>query len=508
MARQKKPKLPGSTLESSTTTRFGDTLVAKRPRCWELGTIIDYTPAAQTYLVCTGSNPRLPDVPRLVQDPGETTILPRDTIVVIHHELGFPVIDKVLKQAPSQTDELRPTQVSEIRGIGGEDPLYAPDTNDTSFRSPNDPQDVLPEDWVRRSKDGNLMGVLRGGVNVMKSSPMAQIRTHSLEDLVEIISSKFRHITDMGNYTINNDGGKTSLTWYAGSDQSLENGANTEKWTIRLEVGAIGDLFTLRVTTPDGNDLAKIHMSANGRMELLGAAGIDITSGENGTMEEAVASDKTTKIDGDYTVTVRGNVAETFNKDRDTTVSKNATLLVGNSLSETVSGDHGILVNGVDEEKIGGGGPVPPPSSGTVAKLLQILNGSYVVDIGNPTKTALPGLGQAETHVNWVDGFYFALQPSSSGTFAVLGNTSGCVQLGANGAAIPSSGGYAVTAITPFNAMMYQPWEAFIKVLLQWLDAHQHGTAMGPSTPPVVPLTSLVRNLYPLVKSDRVTMGA
>ena len=503
----KKMKLPQSLIPENPTLRFGDGLVKKIRRNWELGTIIDYTPAAQTYMVCTGSNPRLPDVPRLVNDPGEISILPRDTVVVIHYELGFPVIDKVLKQAPAYTDELRPTSISEIRGIGGEDPLYAPQSDDTSFRSPNDPKDVLPEDWIRRSKDGNLIGVLAGGVNVMSSSPMAQIRTHSLEDLVEIISSKFRHITDMGDLTINNDGGKTSLTWYAGSDQSLENGADTEKWTIRLEIGAIGDLFSLRITTPDGNDLAKIHMSADGRLSLVGAAGLDITSGDNGDFNEDVGASKVTSIEGDYDVTVSGDVTETIDQARSTTVAKADDLLVGSNRTETIGGDHNTVVQGVDSEQVTGGGPVPPPSPGTVAKRLQVLNGCYLVDIGT-IPDALPGLMQSEQHVNWSNGFDFVLMPTSQGKFTVIGSLPGCVQLGALGAAVPDgSGGYTITGVAPFSAMMYEQWNAFMQVVLTWMDNHMHGTAMGPSDIPIIPVTPLVSSLIPLIQSQAVKIG-
>lgn len=505
--RSKKPQLPQSTLKTSPTARFGDTLVNRVPRPWELATILDYNIEAQTYSIMTGTQ-SITNVPRLVNDPGETTILPRDTTVVIHYELGYPVIDKVFKQAPTAASELRPTRVSEIRGVGGEDPLYTASDDATSFHAPNDPSDVLPEDWVRRTKNGNFIGVLLGGTNVLHSAPMAQIRTHALDEMVEIISAQFRHLTDMGDLNIKNEGGKTSLTWYAGADQTVECGAGAGKWTIRLEVGAKGDLFTLRVTTPDGNDLAKFHMSANGRVEILGAAGIDFTSGSNGPMVEDVAANKVTRVSGDVTTTIKGAVKETLRKNRDTTVAKNDTHMVGNDLNETVSHDRNIIVNGVCYEKVQGGGPVPVPDSGAVAKKFEILNGSFLVEIANP-KAALSGLKQAETHVNYVDGFNFVLMPSSDGKFVFMSKKDGCVMLGADGSATQNSdGSYTVSPEASNNAMMYQPWETFIKQVLQWIDKHQHGTAMGPSSPPIEPLTSSVENLYPKVKSKRVLIGA
>jgi hypothetical protein len=245
--------------------QFGASIKAGGRKAWELGIIIDYSSASRTYKVRTASGLLPNEVPRLIRDPGDMSIIPRDTTVVLHDELGFLVIDSILPQAPSQPVELAPTRVTEIRGIGGEDPIYQSDEDAAKFRQPNEPQDLLAGDRVIASKDGNLVAVLAGGTNVIKSSPLAQIRTHSLTDMVEIISNVYRHISALGDLKITNVNGRTSLIWRAGSNQLTENGAGEENWTIRLDAGATGDLFNLEITTPDGNTLSKIHMSADGK---------------------------------------------------------------------------------------------------------------------------------------------------------------------------------------------------------------------------------------------------
>jgi hypothetical protein len=257
--------------------KFGTGVIQRRPARWETGIIRDYRAATRTYVVQLSSGREPREMPRLVRDPGDTAILPRDTLVVVHDELGFPVIDSVLPQAPTNPVELAPTRVSEVRGVGGEDPVYAPPSDAATFRQPNDPTDVLSGDRVMAGQDGNLMAVLTGGTNVVKSSPFAQVRTHALNDMVEIISRVYRHITAMGDLRITNDGGKTSLIWRAGADQSTENGAGEENWTLRLDAGATGDLFNFEVTTPHGNTLAKIHMAADGRLEFTGVGGVDVS---------------------------------------------------------------------------------------------------------------------------------------------------------------------------------------------------------------------------------------
>jgi len=109
-----------------------------QPKGWYTGTTVDHSPVNYTYQVTTPFG-TIKDVLRLVRDPGESGMLPDGTTVVIHEELGYPVIDSVLKQASTITPDRAPARVTEQAGIGGDSPLYAakvrlflPDTDTAS----------------------------------------------------------------------------------------------------------------------------------------------------------------------------------------------------------------------------------------------------------------------------------------------------------------------------------------------------------------------------------------
>lgn len=493
--------------------KHGTGVIAQAPKRWETGIVRDYKAATRTYTVQLASGRQPLEMPRLVRDPGDTSIIPRDTWVVVHDELGFPVIDAILPQAPTRPVELAPNRVSEVRGVGGEDPVFEVPNDAANFRQPNDPVDVVAGDRVIAGPEGNLLAVLAGGSNVMKSSPFAQVRTHGLTDMVEIISKVYRHITAMGDMRIVNDGGKTSLIWRAGSDQETENGAGEENWTIRLDVGATGDLFNFEVTTPHGNTLAKIHMSADGRVEILGVKGVDITSGGEGETREDLAGSKRTRVGGDLTQETKGNRSEVVGGESRTQVSKGHTTVVGGARSQMVNGDELSYVGGKQVTKIQGGLPVPPPAPGTLAQKTEVINGSLETVIGNPLSGALPVAQQKATWVNYVGGYTFVVQPTALppplGAFNVVTSTPGSVLLGANGAAVynPITGTHQVIAVAPFGVMKYEPWAAMMQTLLTWLDTHTHGSAVGPTTQPLIPSSPTVGPSMATVRSVRVAVG-
>lgn len=479
--------------------QYGTAMRNRASGRWDTATITGYSAATQAYQVRGQRTGLLQDVPRLARGPGDAKILPPNTIVAIHDELGYWVIDGVLKFAPLSGVTFTNPQISEIRGIGGESPAQATPHNAASSRGSSDPLDMLQGDDVTVGPLGNMMGVLQGGMNVMKSSPVAQIRTHALQDLVEIISASYRHITSMGDLRIQNDAGKTSLVWRAGTEQQ------SQDWTVRLDVGATGDLFNFEVTTPSGNTLARIHITADGKLELLGVSGVDVTTGAKGTRREDVAGDQVTNVLGAWELSVNGDAVNVFSGSHATQVSQNNEVSVGNNQQEVFGNNQHTYVGGVTVEKIQGG---TEPAGGVVAKKIQTINGHIVYDIANPSTGAVPN-GQSETHVNWAGGYYFVLAPSADGPWSIITNKDGGVHLGANGSAIPdpTTGGFKVISVAPFTAMIYEYFESMMKVLVKWADTHTHATAVGPSTPPVVPLDPLVGSLIPMIKSKRVKIG-
>jgi hypothetical protein len=463
------------------------------------------------YMVSLGKAGVVPNIARMVSDPGEVGILPRGTEVVVNFEIeGRPLIVGVLKSSATSAVEVNPARISEVRGVGGEDGVYDQKNPAASAHAPNDPVDVIADDWVRKGQHNNFIGVLAGGTNVVSSAPMAQVRTHGVNSMVEVLANVYRHISALGNLEIVNDGGKTSLIWRAGADQLTENGANSENWTIRLDAGATGDLFRLQVTTPNNNTLCEVHMSADGRLSLTGVAGIDISSGVRGTLREDVAENKEVSVLGTVTTTVGGAVLETLNAGRETLVATNDTLSTGNDLKETVGNDRMTFISNRLRTTVQGGGTTPPPSTGNLAILWDAVNGGIESVTGSPKSGALPTPKQSQNFVNYAGDFNFSMPASAK--FKVIGSGNDSVLLGADGSATATDSGHTFTATASHHVAMYEEMKDMIETLLDWCDQHQHLSAMGPTGPaqagPTGPASAKVKPKIPAVKSTRVCVGA
>ena len=486
---------------------FGNGAMAPpRQGRWTTGVVVDYNPSSQNYRLSIEGVGYNDTVPRLARDPGDLTILPPETIVVVHDALGYWVIDAVLKQAPVTPSRLPPPTISEVRGIGGEDPARAEDGTGPANRAPTDAVDVLAGDWVRRSPDGNFIAALAGGVNVLQSAPFAAIRTHALEELVEIFAHQYRHISAMGNFEIKTDNGKTSLTWRAGADQGDENGPGQENWTIRLDVGATGDLFDLSITTPDGNLLSRIHMNSQGKIQLIGVDGVDIISGGDPKVigKEVTASSKDIEIGGDLIQTIGQDLATQVGGSREASISGNDSTMFGNDKSEVVSRDYNSTINGHWRQKVMGG-VVPAP--GVPAYELELMNGGVTFVLTDVLTGANPAGMASFNVINNFGGVNFVCAPTAIGNFNVVTTLPASVNLGANGTAVKlPNGAWQVVAVAPFGVMMFEPFAAMMTALLVALDTHIHITAVGPTTP--IPIfTAAVSSLIPLIRSIRVSVG-
>ena len=479
---------------------------------WEVCTIWDVHPETQTYEIIGGSGGWIPDVRRLVEDPGTVGMLPRGTEVVVQYQLGYPIIQGVLKGAVTGAVELTPARVSEVRGVGGEDGVYARGNDVSNSRAPNDPVDVLAGDWARKSRHNNMIGVLAGGTNVVSSSPMAQIRTHGINDMVEVFANLYRHVSSLGNMEIINDGGKTSLIWRAGADQLTENGANVENWTLRLDAGKIGDLFRLSVTTPHNNTLCELHMSADGRLSLTGVAGVDISSGARGTAREDVAENKEVSVLQNMSTSVAGAVFNAVGGGRETLVGTNDSVATGNDLKETVGHDRLTHVSNNLKTTVEGGSPLQPPPVGSVAILWEAVNGGIESVTGNPANGATPTPKQSQNFVNYAGNFNFAIQPTApDGKFVLISTGTDSVLLGANGAASSTPTGHTFSPSATHHVCMWEEFKQLADTMITWCDEHVHLTGMGPTGPAsagaVGPLSAKASSKVEPVKSTRVLVG-
>jgi hypothetical protein len=301
----------------------------------ERGVILLVDADRHSYRVATHSGRVLDGIGRLKAHPGDTAILPINTLVRVDYSLGQPYIDAILpEEVPTPPSETA-SNVTDTSGHGGEDPVLQHNMTST-FRGVGEPRDLLPGDQVSRGPDGALVGALHGKVALLRASPLAQIRAMGNDDIVEVIAGNLRVVTWMGELKILNEDGKTSLMLRGGTDQLTETGADEERYPLRLDIGARGDMVHFVLATPDGAPLCDFKVDAQGKIALLAAGGIDIISGNSPSAVTAlrVHGNEERTIEGSLTERVSRDVTEQYSGSRETSVSGNNTTHILQSKTE------------------------------------------------------------------------------------------------------------------------------------------------------------------------------
>ena len=432
-------------------------------------------------------------VPRKRNSQDDLALLPVGATVIVRFDIGLPYIDGVLDIPGSlaDTDGIPTTGIS---GYGGN----TQPTQEGGYRGQGEPSDLLPGDTVIGNKDGARMGVFTGGLAMMLASGMSQMRFHRLNDLVELFSRNYTHVTDMGITKIENKDGRVNMSFRGASDQLGEAGADEENWTIRMDLGSEGDLFNFELTTPQGQTLFKLHVDSDGRCEIFGLDGVVIQSGARSGAEQA------TEAGGDARDTVRGNrVVQTDGDSTHTTKGEHAVTVDGNSTS-VAGGD--AVTSAVGDVGIAAGRNINMTATGakdgTAAETVEVHGGDYKTTVGQATyntpgysletykgdiklKSSLGGNINLETRTGDIRG------TATKVIFDTTANDS-CIL-----------GGSALVA----HVAKYEQLESMMRSLLTAFDAHTHTAAGSPTTVPIVPLSTIIGNMLSAIKSLRVGVG-
>lgn len=320
----------------------------------ELGVVVSYASGTHTATVRTHSGRPLQNVPRIKQGPGDFDHLPTGTTVVITWGLGFAAILGVIDDVGMPQTAIPSMSLTGVDGVGSADPTQTTRGTNT-YAPPNAPVDMGPGDWSRVGKLGEHFALLEGGVALM-GSPTAQVRSIGPSGTLQTVARQVQQFTDFGRVSIENREGKTSLVMRAGSNQSTETGMDEQHWTIRLDLGAAGDILDFRISDPEGKTLFRLHAGSDGRVQLYGDGGVDISSGNQGTAErrDDVAGSKATTIEGSETRAVTGNRTITVDGSASTTVAGDAMYSVGRNATDLAVGDRTFGTGGVETHVVGG----------------------------------------------------------------------------------------------------------------------------------------------------------
>ncbi len=479
-----------------------------RDKRGELGTVIDYQSDTYTATVRTNRGRTLTGVPRMRSSPGDIASLTPGTEVLLNYDYGAPFIMGILASPAGKQQDGTRFSVTDVEGYGGQGLNKNENTAVGNYRLAAEPDDTMPGDWVHVGDEGNSIGVLSGGVNVIKSGALSQVRTHLLNDLVEVICRNYRHISDMGEFTVQNNNGRIGMRFRGGSDQQTEAGPDEENWTIKFDLGAEGDMLNFELCTPLGQTIFKLHVDADGRCELYGLNGVSINSGQQngGTSSEENTGNKIRTVGENQTTTIGGTETKTVGNNAKTTVYNDIETSAGNDVRTQALRDHALSAGrnmfvAVQGSLLGD------------AMVFDIATGNWVVNIGSAT--SLNPLSGFEMNTFAGD---MAFNSTAGGNFtlkSLLGNfetTTKKAVVSTN--MIPDSvilGGPVLSS----HLVKFEELQSLLLMLFSILDTHVHlenGTAVAAGIPvlgatgtPVVPFSPMLTPLVALLRS--ITSG-
>jgi len=478
----------------------------------ELAEISDYYPRYNTYKVVTrgaAGNEKQPagksiTVPRKVENPNVVAPLPKGTVVVLNWDLGFAYIDGVLNVETSKElveDGVRPPP--SLSRNGSSMPTNDPG-NSGYYRFPGMPDDAVEGDWAAVTPDGNYIAALQGKECTMYGSEKAQISAFGNEGLVRTICEQFEHLSSMGMLEIKNDGGRCNLKFRAATDQLTESGGSEDQWTFHLDIGDKGDFFDMRVTGAGGDTLSRLYLSSDGRVEIMGVNGVSIINAGKSPRFEVDGDDVIRQIAGQLSEIVTGAIVQKTQSKRIAEVSEDDRTFVGHNQTLSVNNHQVHSIGGNQQITVGGGSAIAADPT-NVAVMMKVLNGSYILDIGNEPDGASP-VAMAGYNVFVHTGeITLGQDPALFAIPAKLSNIN-LNTLMKDSVALGGMAGIDSTNPALFHAMLFEPFATLMSTLFGLLDSHTHKPAWGDSSPPIVPFSQLSGSV-PGIQSVRVLIG-
>lgn len=333
---------------------------------WELGNVVQYNSATHTSVVQTLLGRPLLNVPQIKTGPSEFEHLPVGTTVVISWDLGFPAIIGTIDLVAQAQQGFTPPTLTGVSGVGDEDPNQLTHGTNT-YKPASAPTDMSAGDWARVGRLGNYIAVLEGAVTLL-GSPTAEVRSMGLAGLLQLVARRYQAFTDWGEWRTENDQGRTSFILRAGSNQATQTGMDEQHWTIRIDLGATGDVFNFQITTPQGKNLFTFHVGPNGKVQIYGEGGVDLSSGAQ--LAHDVIGDRTTHVEGNDATSIEGSrfntvgasATDIINTDRKVSVGASDVSLVGldrstnvgRNAADTVVGNSTTDINGNNTFKMKG----------------------------------------------------------------------------------------------------------------------------------------------------------
>lgn len=371
------------------------------------------------------------------------------------------------------------------------------------YREPGAPKDVLPGEFVHASPDGNFLGVFRGGYSVMQGGPSGKSKTEVFgsHDLVRHTCADYELLTDFGVLEIYNGKGRCGLSFKGAADQLTEGGGGEQQWTFSLDIGESGDFFDMKVLNADGKIKSRFHITPDGQLEIIAVNGLSFVNGGKAPLFEESAGDVVKRFLGTITQLVSGAASYEYKGTRNTTVSESDQTIVGYNKSSMINNNLFETVGNIRQTTITGGNALTAKPS-NIAVETQVLNGSYLLELGNTKLGASPAAKAGLTIAVNNGVITLGENPSPLAVWAMSAkvnlNTRIPNSIALGGTCDPS------TNMALKHVAMFEPLLDVLAGMIGFYDSHVHSS---PTSPPSALMSPTLSWQLAKIMSRRVLIG-
>jgi hypothetical protein len=457
---------------------------------WEKGYVHSVDAETYTCSVFTATGRFLTGVPWPVNGGSVHSPKNGDRFAVVY-EMGTPLLLPIAADAQAAgvgTDATsrQPLPITPVQNVGAQDAANQGDTNN-NVRGAR-PRDVIGGDWAQVGNLGNLVGVLEGGVTIVKAGDMAQIIASQAQNMLKLIGQNFSLFTGAGSLEFNTDNGKTSMLFKAGADSDSESSPDQENFRIRCEMGDAGELVDFRVTDGRGRNLYRVHVDPDGKVETDATQRTEHVEGD---AYDIIGGNLGIIVNGSHEEIVDGSQASTVGAERTLHTSGSHRMYAGNDLS--IGALHDVILQTARNMTIGATGDVVGTDP---AILFTAANGDVAFNIGDP-RAGDTQVRQSGFKVDTVTGSITI--SAKAGKVSLNSPLPGGVKLG------------GPVGVSPFSAVLYETLRIFMEQFGALIDTHVHlfpALPIGvPTGPPVLPPWTMSRASLSASQSKFVKLG-
>jgi hypothetical protein len=240
----------------------------------------------------------------------------------------------------------------------------------------------------------------------------------------------------------------------------------------------------------------------------MAVKGIELVNANGAPRSEEIGGDHFRRVLGNTKDRIQGSSTTFIDGEHNIRSAETAKKTVGNDEVKTVNRNKVTQIGGNYNAVFMGGDPLTAKPTNKAVDI-QVLNGSYHLELGNPTAGASPA-AMAGYNVFVNNGaITFGENTSPLAVPPIMShvnlNTSRPESIALGGTVSPGLN------MALQHAMLFEPFTSMMSTMISLLDSHTHSTAWGPSSFALAPqpggFAAALNPMLPNIMSIRVKIG-